>query len=202
MAADNPADPDVRALAAQFLLQAGDAQSAFAEFQRVLRMEPDDQEALVGSGDSALALGKFAEAERYFSRAIERGTTDPQVKQDRELCAEAADLDPYVASMNDRERRERILRLFVQANDRAKACLPSVLPGSKGPVPNDLKDLAASRAALPLRVTPTDFKTHPEWEQAALSWAFELEKTATARCGPGTAKDMAIIRIAGEHKEL
>jgi tetratricopeptide (TPR) repeat protein len=202
MAADNPADPDVRVQAGNYLLQTGDAQSALNEFQRVLRMEPENQGALTGSGEAALTLGRFSEAEHYLTRAIQRGTNDPVVARDREVAAMAADLDPYETPLNDTERRRRVLRLFGEATERAKSCFPAVLPGAKGPVSNDLKSLAAARAALPASLSQRDFKLHPEWEKAALTWVFDVEKTASERCGPGSPADVAISLIAGEHKEL
>jgi tetratricopeptide (TPR) repeat protein len=201
MAADNPADPDVRVQAAEFLLQAGDAQSAFAEFQRVLRMEPENAEALTGGGQAALALGQFGNAERYFTQAILRGPKDPELERKRDISADAADLDPYNSQLNDRERQRRILRMFGAAQDRAASCLPFILPGGKSPVPEQFKNLAVERAALPKLLASRDLALHPELEKSVLAWIFDVERTASSQCGAGSATDAAIVLIAGQHKE-
>jgi tetratricopeptide (TPR) repeat protein len=201
MAADNPADPDIRAQAADYLLQAGDAQSALAEYQRVLRMEPNNAAALEGSGKAALELGSFSEAERYFTRAIQRGSTDPELEFNRSLSQEAADLDPFNSRLRDQERRKRILRLFAAGEKRAKACFPSIFAGAGATAPDRLKSLATARAGLPKQLSSSGLAAHPDWEHQALNWTFDVEKAAAEQCGPGTVTDRAIILIAGQHKE-
>ncbi|HUI74704.1 MAG TPA: tetratricopeptide repeat protein [Candidatus Acidoferrum sp.] len=201
MAADNPADPDVRVQAADFLLQAGDAQSSLAEYQRVLRMEPDNADALAGSGKAALATGRFAQAARYFNQAILHGSQNPEIERDRDVSSEAAELDPYDVHLNDRGRQRRILRMFDAAHARVKSCFPVLLEGSKVPVPDQLKTLAAERVALPKQLTGQELALHPELEKTALAWVFDVERSASSQCGTGTVTDAAIELIAGQHKE-
>ena len=201
MAADNPADPEVRVQAADFLLQAGDAQSALAEYQRVLHMEPENGDALAGSGKAALAVGQFGQAERYFTQAILRGSKDSSVERDRDISSEAAELNPYDTQLNDRERQRRILRMLDAAQARVTSCFPALLEGSKVPVPDKLKTLATDRAALPKQLTGQVFAMQPELEKTALIWVFEVERSAASQCGTGTITDAAIELIAGQHKE-
>jgi tetratricopeptide (TPR) repeat protein len=199
LSADNPADPDIRAAAADFLLQAGDVQSAFGEYQHVLRLAPDNLDALVGAGKAALSLYDFADADRYFSRAIQHGSKEPDVAANRDLAAAAGELDPFDARLSDRERQERILEIFGNAELRTKACLPAVLSG--GPtVPDNLKALAAARAALPVKLSLAVFGAHPEYANQALSWAFAAEKAVSAQC-VGTLADRAIELLASKNKE-
>jgi tetratricopeptide (TPR) repeat protein len=145
MAADNPADPEIRAQAAEFLFQAGDAQDALAEYERVLGMSPENAEALAGSGKAALALGDYPEAERYFAKAIERGIKDPEIEMDRGISEEAAEIDPFEAQLSDKERRKRVLRLFAAAEKRADGIL-----GRQARF--DLGDEGAERRRLHARV--------------------------------------------------
>jgi tetratricopeptide (TPR) repeat protein len=186
MAADNPADPDIRATAANLILKAGDTQGAFDEYQRVLRLAPDNENALLGGGDAALALYNFPEAERYLSRAIEHGAKDPQVAENRALAAAAAELDPYDPRLNDRERRGRILEIFTDADQRTKACASVTNP--------------ALPAGIPARLTQATFDAHPELASQALDWAFSVEKGAPAGCGE-TLADRAIAALAGKNKQ-
>lgn len=201
MAVENPADPEVRAQAGDYLLSAGDASSALAEFRRAQRLEPGNLKALAGAGRASLAMGDFSGAERFFAEALERGSKDPGIAKERDAAARAAELDPFVANLPDTERRRRVLRVFRIAEDRAKACLPGIFAASPAAVPNNLKNLAAERAALPKQIAPGDLTRHPELESKALSWALTAEKVALLQCGPGGPTDEAIALIAAKHKE-
>jgi predicted Zn-dependent protease len=199
MAADNPADPRVLNEAAAYLIESGDTSNALDQYQHVLRLEPNNVTALIGAGNTALALYQFSEADRYFSRAIQRGAKTPDIESDRDLAAAAAELDPFNPRLNSRERQQRILEIFAAAQQRAQACMPAVL--ANGPtVPDNAKALAAARAALPAKLTLSMFNTHPEYADEALNWAFDLEKAVPSQCA-GTLADRAIEVLAGENKE-
>ncbi len=199
LAADNPADPDIRVAAAKSLSQAGDAQSAFDEYRHILRISPENTEALLGAGQTALALYNFPEADRYFSRAIQRGVKAPDVAAQRDLAAAAAELNPFDPRLSEKERQQRILEIFSAAEERAKACIPVVLSGGPA-VPDDLKALAAERAALPQKLSLAVFNAHPEYATQALNWAFSLEGAVPSQCA-GTLADRAIGVLAAENKQ-
>lgn len=201
MAVENPADPEARISAGNYLLQAGDAQAAIAEFQRAARLEPRNVAAPVGEGNASLALGNFANAERYFALAMQRGVKDPQIAQKRQQAALAADMDPFVPNLTDTERRKRVLRIFHAAEDRAQKCLPSMFSNAPASVPNDLRNFAAQRAALPKDLTLPDLVLHPDLEAKALNWALETEKVSTVHCGSGGITEEAIALIAAKHRE-
>jgi tetratricopeptide (TPR) repeat protein len=198
MAADNPADPDIRSAAAAFLFRAGDAQDALNEYQHVLQIEPDDLGALVGGGQSALARGDFAEADRYFARAMQHGSNDAGVQADRELAGQAAELDPFDMRVSDKERRGRAIEILTAADDRAKACVPAVL-ASPDAAPDNLKPLATARAALPAKLSLPLLDARPEYANQALDWAFSVEKIAPAQCAE-TVADRAIEALAEKNK--
>lgn len=201
MAVENPADPDVRVLAGQYLLQAGDAQTALAEFRRALQLEPGNGSAFSGAGNAALAAGDFVDAERYFARAMQKGVKDPDIAVRRQTAALAAEMNPFVSDLTDTDRRRRVLRIFHAAEERAKACLPAMFPTGSAPVPDNLKNLAAQRAALPQDLTLPDLVLHPDFESKALDWALQTEKLATLRCGAGGITEGAIALIAATHRE-
>jgi tetratricopeptide (TPR) repeat protein len=200
MAVDNPADPEIRAQAGDYLLQAGDAQDALAEYERVLRTEPNNADALAGSGKAALTLGDFREAERYFAKAIERGAKEPELELDRSVSKEAAEIDPFEAQLSEKERGKRVLKLFAAAEETAKACFPSVL-GIGEAASIGLKNLATARAELPKKLSSRELIRNPDWEPKALNWSLEVETAASSQCGPGTNTDRAIAMIAQQHKE-
>jgi Tfp pilus assembly protein PilF len=199
LSADNPADPEICTAGADFLVRAGDDQSALDEYEHVLRLAPNNLDALIGGGKAALSLYKFPEADRYFSRAIQHGAKEPDLAADRDLAAAAGELDPFNARLSDRERQERILEIFANAENRVRACLPVVLDGGAS-VPDNLKPLAAARAALPNKLSLGAFTAHPEYANQALAWAFAAEKATDPQC-VGTLADRAIEFLAGKNKE-
>jgi Flp pilus assembly protein TadD len=199
MSADNPADPEVRNAVAAYLSQTGDSQSALNEYQSVLRLAPNDTNALTGAGNAALALNQFSEADRYFARAIQHGAKAPEVAEDRDVSAAAAELDPFNARLSERERDARIIEIFNAADQRAQSCLPALATGGSS-VPNNLKPLAAQRAALPAKLALSTFNAHPEYADQALNWAFAIEQAISPQCA-GTLADHAIALLARENKE-
>lgn len=201
MAVENPADPDARTRAGNYLLQAGDARSAAAEFERAMRLEPRNVAALTGAGDASLPLGNFAAAERYFALAMQRGAKDPGIARKRQEAGLAEEMDPFATNLAATARRKRVLRIFRAAEDRAKTCLPAMFSTAPASVPSDLKNLAALRAALPNDLTLPDIVLHPDLENKALAWALETEKLESLRCGSGGITDEAIALIAAKHPE-
>lgn len=199
MSADNPAAPEVGNAVAAYLAQVGDIQSALNEYQSVLRLAPNDVDALIGAGNAGLALGRFTEAERYFSRALQHGAKNPELAADRDLAGAASELDPLNARLSDRERDARIIEIFDAADQRAKACLPSLAAGGSS-IPNNLKPLAAQRAVLPSKLTLSTFGAHPEYADQALNWAFAVEQAISPQCA-GTLADHAIAILARGNKE-
>jgi tetratricopeptide (TPR) repeat protein len=199
MSADNPADPEVRNAAAAYLAQTGGTQSALNEYQNVLRLAPNDVDALVGAGNAAIALNQFSEAERYFSRALQHGAKSPELAADRDLAVAASELDPFNARLSEKERDARIIEIFNAAEQRAKACLPALLTGGSS-IPNNLQSLAAQRAALPTKLVLSAFNDHPEYADQALNWAFAVEQGISPQCA-GTLADHAIELLARENKE-
>lgn len=199
MSADNPADPEVRNGVAAYLAQAGDTQSALNEYQGVLRLAPNDVDALSGAGNAALALNQFSEAERYFSRALQRGAKSPELAADRDLAVAASELDPFSPRLTERDRDARIIEIFNTADQRAKACLPALATGGSS-IANNLKPLAAQRAALPAKLALSIFDAHPEYADQALTWAFAVEQAISPQCA-GTLADHAIELLARENKQ-
>src|SRR5579885_3585939 len=199
MAVENPADPDVRVRAGDYLLSAGDAANAFTEFERAQRLEPGNLPALRGAGKAAILMGNFSQAEKFLAEAIRKGAKDAEAAKERDLAAAAAELDPFAANLGDSERRRRVLRIFRAAEERVKACMPGTFAIAPATVPDNLRNLAAERAALPKDLNLVDLTRHAELESKALDWALEAEKLALLQCGPGGVTEQAIALIAAKH---
>ncbi|HKQ85598.1 MAG TPA: tetratricopeptide repeat protein [Candidatus Acidoferrales bacterium] len=199
LAADNPADPDVLDAAAGYLAKTGDNQNALSEYEAVLRLSPTDVDALAGAGNAALALFQLPEADRYFTRALQHGAKDGSIAGKRDLAAAASELDPFNTRISERERQARAIEIFQAAEQHAKACFPALVTGGDA-LPNNLKPLAAERAALPAKLTRADFSAHPEYVDQVLDWAFAVEQAIPPQCG-GTLADRAIQYLAGRNKE-
>jgi hypothetical protein len=148
-----------------------------------------------------LALGKFAQATHDFTLAIQKGSTDPETLKNKDIASAAENLNPYDTRINDRERQKRILRLFSHADERAKSCLPGVLPGSSVKPPDQFKALAAQRAALPSEIDNRELAAHLDLEKPLLDWVFAVEAAAASRCGPGTPQNAAVNLIGATRKE-
>lgn len=199
LAADNPADPNVLVAAGGYLAKAGDYQSALTQYQAVLRTTPASMDALIGAGNAALASYQFLEANRYLTRALQRGAQKENVAPQRDLAAAAAELDPFDTRVSERERQVRTIEIFQAVEQHAKACLPALVTAGDT-LPNNLKPLAAERAALPAKLTRAALAAHPEYASQALDWAFAVEQVIPPQCG-GTLADRAIKYLAERNNE-
>src|SRR5260370_36260160 len=68
-AAAFPPDPALHAQVGQLMLQTGQPQPGLDEFQRALRIDPRDYEALAGAGQAYFQLGNDRDAVRYLESA-------------------------------------------------------------------------------------------------------------------------------------
>jgi tetratricopeptide (TPR) repeat protein len=125
-----PPDHALHLQAAELLVQAQDYPNALAEYEKVLRLNRDNDHendrhntaALAGAGDAAFHAGRYRTAERYLQDAI---NANPQDAHSRNLLATASlilETDPFVRRISDAERNRRIAADFAAAGKRLNSC--------------------------------------------------------------------------------
>jgi len=76
-----PQNADAHVQAAKLYLQLGDTQRALNDFTQALRLDPLNDEALAGAGETELRLGDFHKARQYLEQAVARGDASPQTRE-------------------------------------------------------------------------------------------------------------------------
>ena len=163
-----PADDiSVQLEIARNMERAQDPSDAFHVYRTILHHHPSLREALDGAGRTALLLGRYLEAKRYLSRALELPATEADsdesavaaLQQSRNQLSEASRiLALYPSSrLNPHERDARILtarklamaRLTMCVNAKAAApATPSAAPAPKVSS-NPLQSLASRFSRQP-----------------------------------------------------
>lgn len=76
-----PQNADAHVQAAKLYLQVGDTQRALNDFTEALRLDPLNDEALAGAGETELRLGDLHKARQYLEQAVARGDASPQTRE-------------------------------------------------------------------------------------------------------------------------
>src|SRR5260370_3814360 len=142
-AAAIPPDPALHAQVGQLMLQTGQPQPGLDEFQRALRIDPRDYEALAGAGQAYFQLGNDRDAVRYLESASReaaqqkrrpgqpprlqtdsaaREAEEAKVTQDLAIAEASLALNPHAPGLDPMERPHPAVRSYDAARTRIKAC--------------------------------------------------------------------------------
>jgi tetratricopeptide (TPR) repeat protein len=76
-----PQIADAHVQTAKLYLQVNDAQRALNDFIEAVRLDPLNDEALAGAGETELRLGDRRKARQYLEQAVARGDASPQTRE-------------------------------------------------------------------------------------------------------------------------
>ena len=138
---DLPDDSALRLEIAQLFARAGDNSHALEQFQRILRIAPQDGEALAGAGQAAFRLGDYPAALRYLRNAPADadGVRDTLTVVDLVLSN-----DPLATRIGSAERRRRLLEALSYTQPRLATCVEQ--PTAAAPLDQALALLEEARA--------------------------------------------------------
>jgi tetratricopeptide (TPR) repeat protein len=211
-AAAIPPDPALHAQVGQLMLQAGQPQQALDEFQRALRLDPRNYQALAGAGEAHFQLGSDQQAVRYLEAATREAAQQKrrpgqptalaaheaeqaQMMHDLAVAEAALALNPHAPGLDPMERARRAVRAYDAAMARIRSCASE--HGIALPRPSS-------------RLTPYTRAASDELAEAALvqhiqqldplmEFAYQMESTATQNCGPpADPTNVAIVRIGAK----
>jgi tetratricopeptide (TPR) repeat protein len=210
IAAAVPPDPSLHALVGRLMLEAGQPQPAFDQFQQALRLDPRDYGGLVGAGQAAFQLGNDRDASRYLEGAIRenaqqkrrsgsqgadaaaRETEQAQAMQDLAIAQATLTLDPRRQGLDPTERARRAIRAYDAAVKRIESCAKE--HGIALPEPSvnltPFTDAASDELAV------VALAKHVEQLDPLMEFVFQMESAATENCGPPSdPTNAAIVRI-------
>lgn len=221
-AAAIPPDPALHAQVGQLMLQAGQTQPALDEFQRALRLDPRNYEALAGAGEAYFQLGNDQQAVRYLGSATRdaaqqkrrpgqqtdsniredqvgedqvREAEEALVTQDLAIAEASLALNPHAPGLDPMERAHRAIRSYDAAVARIKSCAREhgiALPQA------GLNLTLFTRAASD-ELAEAALARHIEQLDPLMEFVYQMESAATQNCGPPSdPANAAIARIGGK----
>src|SRR5215469_1771479 len=192
----------------ELFLRAGDANRALDEFRRALEGTHPPGDAMRGAGLAAFRMGNYRVAERYLERADRGQENEADVKADLETSRLILAWNPEAPRLTDAERRDRVRHDLAQVISRVESCANASGVGLPEPAnqttltdkSDDLTTQYAQAKTLQARLSDRDLARHPERLDAAINMIFELETTATQKCGEPTGLDGA-LEILGKNRQ-
>ena len=192
LTSDLPDDTELRLEAGRLFTQAGDYAHALDQFQRVLRLAPENGEALAGAGRAAFQLGDYVLARTYLRRAPDKAN---DIAASREIVDLVLSNDPLVNRLGSSERRRRLVANLAYARGRLNSCLEKT-PG----VQTDADAMALQSEAEAL---DQQLKLQSALEQDTVESGVDLidrvERLVVQKCGPATTLDQALVLIGRRH---
>jgi len=188
--ADMPDDATHHIELAELFRQAGDERNALAHFQRVLRLEPQNEEALAGAGTAAFELGEYVLAQGFL-----REVPSEAVRDIRQVVDLVVARDPGAARIGARERHRRLESNLSYVEQRLAECV-----SQRG----DQRLSAAEQARHnELQAFGRRFRRSVTLDQDTIEMSIDLidgvERAAVRLCGSATAEDRALLLIAHQH---
>jgi Tfp pilus assembly protein PilF len=192
---DLPQDPAMMTDVGGLLLQAGASNRALDLFEKTLRIDPNNGRAALLAGRIEFDEGNMRAARGYLERAAARGALDEQGRDMLDVSAQVLALDPFAAGIGARGRLDRARRALTIAEARLNRCELAAAPPEATRA--SIADLAARVEAL----AKSDARNarDPDFIDAAMGAAFDIERLPREVCGPDSAGDRALAAIATQH---
>lgn len=185
LSSDMPDEAPLRLDVAQLFVSANDDVHALDQFQRALRLTPDDRRAVAGAGLAAFRLGDYTLARSYLRRL----TDDADTRTTRELVDLVLSRDPLATRIGSAERRRRLSTNVAYVYERLHSCVEN----GKGDADSTaLQDEAKAFETALARPGIVEQDT----VEAGVDLIDRAEHAIAASCGPVTALDQALVLIA------
>lgn len=190
-----PPDPQLQIMVANLFSAALDYQHALAGYQRVLRKQRNNHEALAGAGNAAYELGRYRTAADYLEPAVRANPQDDGLKQLRDTAEMVLQSNPFARGLSTKERDQRVKSAFQQAGARLDSCdLPAVQTKSVTP-PDELATLKQQWVALKPTVARLYRRSSPDTRDSIMDLVFQIEQKMEEKCGPPAGLDEALLLL-------
>ena len=176
----------------QLFALAGDHDRGLDQFQRALRLAPDDGAALAGAGQAAFHVGDYELARKYLRAAPDNVAG---VKETRNVVELLLANDPLAMRIGAVVRRRRLADDFAYATERLTACLAQRRGGQPSDDELALRDEAEAfdGQLASSRIVEEDVI------ESGVDLISRIERAVAQGCAPSTLLDRALILIGQRH---
>lgn len=189
-------DPAMHARVGDLFMQAQDYEHGLAEYHQSLKLDRHNAAALAGAGRAAFELGRYELAQRYLEAAVAANPNDARSAELVKTTELILRMDPFRRQISVDQRHRIVIQAFNAAGERLKACPafgssanPSAQPG-----------LAEKWANMKPQITEEGLRRNPDLVEQAMNLVFDIERQASAACGPPTGTDLALLLISKLHE--
>jgi Tfp pilus assembly protein PilF len=164
--------------------EAYDQTHALDQFQRALRISPNDSVALAGAGRSAFRLGDLVLARTYLMRALPSADVMALLALVEQTLAD----DPLASRIGSGERERRVRSDLDYARQRLTSCVS----GTEDDLETEADEFSKSLER------PTSAVDRDAVE-SGVELIDRMARHLVERCGPATTRDQALALIGHRH---
>jgi predicted Zn-dependent protease len=192
LAGNLPEDTTLRSQVAALFLDTKDYARALSQYERVLRINSQSEDALTGAGQAAFQLGQFATAQKYLSEAVRQNPNDAELAANLNIATAVRATDPFDRRISESERKARVLDAFHVASKRLQNCASSI--NERG----QLQELVQRQAAMQSEANALLQKSG--LSIPIMDLVFEIEEATQKVCEAPTGKNLA-LSLLSKHSE-
>jgi tetratricopeptide (TPR) repeat protein len=199
LATSLPPAPAAHLQAAQLFEQALDYATALAQYEEVLRRDPENPSALAGAGQAAYRTGNYTTAQHYLEAAAKANSQDVNSRQLLATTDLILRANPFQSHISDAERNRRIIAAFAQAEDRLTECAQQTGVDLKVPATITASPLSSLQSRL-TEAKPNLARLRSPAEtdlpDTIMDVVFQTEQQTAVTCGPPQGLDLALLLIS------
>jgi tetratricopeptide (TPR) repeat protein len=185
-------------IAGGLLIRANLWARALDVYRGVLAIDRRDPDALASAGRAAFEMGSYDEAANYLQRLPREKRQAPDIAQMLGTSLQVVAMDPYRTGLPASQQARRASKALAVAGSRLSACAQklgeSLTSASQS---SGLQKLFATAQQNMKEWSEPNLTRHPDQVTAVMSFAFQVEATASTQCGPaGSDADRALSLIA------
>ncbi len=177
-------------------MQAQDYEHALAEYRESLKFDRHNATDLAGAGRAAFELGRYDIAQRYLESAIAANPNDTQSGELLKTTELVLRMDPFRRQIPVDQRHRIVILAFNAGGERLKACPAVDSPANTAAQPG----LVEKWENLKPQITEAGLRRDPDLVEQAMSLVFDIERQASAVCGPPSGIDLALLLISKLHE--
>jgi len=197
-AADAPEDATVATTLGERFERAGDPSDALHSYQKAIKLNPEDADALYKAGRVAYQMGEFSEAARLLSTARRESSaeklSEENVREEETLLESARRIQDLTLSseLPARDRVEHLLRALPIARARFQGCAARF----NGLLPNDLQGLDRDWSSVQKVEDRKALLQDDSQQDALMKLIFETEEVTSRVCGEPSGDDALLLQLA------
>lgn len=197
-----PSDSGRENISGDLLSRAGMWSRALAAYRAALAVNRRDTSALAGAGRAAFQLAMYSDAAGYLQHLPEPNRSASDVSDILGLSQQAATMNALRPGLRASEAAKRATKALSVAEARISSCAQTKgepLPANPRATtpPTDLQTFYATAKQNRQIWSEMNLAQHPDQVVAAMTFAVQAEKAASAECGPPqTVADHALTLIA------